>query len=181
MSARARHLSAAGTAAPPSRRVLCRVRLHGGAAGRAGGAPCGRSPRCGAARKGERSLALRLLAPRRTGARAAPRRGRVRPVPSRGGARRSAPGAHKASHTAPRCRALSCLPQGAAVFAPLPLHAEGEKGVYDFTVMQYGKPTSLDKYRGKVRSGVASALRPLPKLIRLCSGQVTVVVNVASE
>ena len=42
-------------------------------------------------------------------------------------------------------------PQGAAFFAP-PLRAEGEKGVYDFTVMQYGKPVSLEKYRGKVRA-----------------------------
>jgi glutathione peroxidase-family protein len=61
------------------------------------------------------------------------------------------------------------------------VRADGEKGVYDFTVMQYGKPVSLDKYRGKVRVGVASALRPLASLTRFCSGQVTVVVNVASE
>jgi glutathione peroxidase-family protein len=40
-----------------------------------------------------------------------------------------------------------------------PARAAGETNVYDFTVMQYGKPVSLDKYRGKV----------------------TVVVNVASE
>jgi hypothetical protein len=85
-----------------------RLRLHGGAAGRAGGAPCGRSPRCGAARKGERARAVSLHAPRRTRARTAPRRRRARPVPSRGGARRSAPGAHNAHCMAPRCAERAC-------------------------------------------------------------------------